>query len=1227
MKIKWKSYGSLLIALLLLSTAVLIHLSTIQNNLDRKVLRFQQSLIDEEVAFERFIDYAIDRVKASGLPGLWEDKQFKLSNFGLHILKEEEICYWNNNDFPIQEVVESNQTFDSEVVQLSNGYYWVKKKEYKDYLFLFSLPIKQVFPLENEYLKPSFYHQLFPPDGMEINLLNDTEIGFPIYAKNQKLLFHLFPEKPQSTLSPVVSDGIFFLYFLSLVFVLIWLLNQVLSFSSNSWLKGIVFIVFLLLTRGLVFEFEEACFGTLFSIYDPGNLAISSLLPSLGSFLVSVLFISVIIIYFIRLPQKVNENRLTNVQNEKWFYLPLYLVLLLFAFGLNWLFRAVVLNSAFPIKLEEFFSLTPYSLIVVCLMGLLFLLYYFSALRILKGLIMSFRQHNHLAIIWFLSAVLFLLFHLYFEQGYFYLGLWPVVVNGLLFVLLFRFKNEGFRWFHHLMLLAIFCLHNVSILNVINRQNEYQKRELFANILITDRDVVTEFEFLNILPLFVENKSIDELVQNTSLLNDAEVSNLLLRDLPEFWDRYDLQFFLFDEGEQPVTLNATNFNLSTAYFDQIIEKYGERSEIASSLFYVSNYADMLSYISRDTVKISDGKAYTLYMLFRSKKIPEQIGIPRLLLNQTSNALSRIERYAIARYAGNQLIYRFGDYDFPTDIAQLGGFKEKTQDIYFTENGYSHFLDYNKDDEQYIVISIPEKTILQNTASFSLLFICYGFILFVVLFVQKYFLREEKFVINLSNRIQLILIFSVGSTIVLFGFIYGNFVKQQYVDYNLKTLQEKLKSVEIEVIQKLAPEENLNNEKLGAYLNYLMAKFSNVFFTDINLYNVNGKLIASSQPNLYLKNIKSELMHPLAFSKLSRGLRTQFVHHEEIGNLRYLSAYAPISNRNQELLGYLNLQHFSKQRTYENQIENLFVSIINIVVLLLLGTLLLTVFLARWISAPLRMIQDSFASVDIQKSNEPIPYDRDDEIGALVKDYNAKVAELELKAMELAKQERESAWREMAKQVAHEIKNPLTPMKLTIQHFQRSFDPNDSNAHEKIAQLTKAIVTQIDTLTKITNDFSNFAKLSKPNLVPTDLKEILIDGIRVFESEKLKVKIELPKEKAVILADKDLMLRVINNLIKNAIQAIPDGRKPLITVYLIQVNEFWQIKVSDNGVGVPEEKISKIFLPNFTTKSSGAGLGLAMVKQIISDHNGEINVQSQLGDGTTFLINLPKLKEN
>jgi nitrogen fixation/metabolism regulation signal transduction histidine kinase len=271
------------------------------------------------------------------------------------------------------------------------------------------------------------------------------------------------------------------------------------------------------------------------------------------------------------------------------------------------------------------------------------------------------------------------------------------------------------------------------------------------------------------------------------------------------------------------------------------------------------------------------------------------------------------------------------------------------------------------------------------------------------------------------------------------------------------------------------------------------------------------------------------------------------------------------------------------------------------------------------------LQNSFAKVQIGKYNEPIVYHSKDEIGALVKNYNEKLEELAFTAQQLAQSERESAWREMAKQVAHEIKNPLTPMKLSLQHLQRIYDPDDPNSKLKLDKVVSSIVEQIDSLTKIANEFSNFAKMPKENKSQMDVLPLIEHVYNVFEQE-IEIEIINKAKNTLIFGDKDLLLRVFNNLIKNAIQAIPENRTGLIKIRLQQDGNNLLLEIEDNGKGIPEEMWSKIFMPNFTTKSTGMGLGLAMVKQIIQLHEGEIWFES-IENKTIFFIRLPLLRQN
>ena len=508
-------------------------------------------------------------------------------------------------------------------------------------------------------------------------------------------------------------------------------------------------------------------------------------------------------------------------------------------------------------------------------------------------------------------------------------------------------------------------------------------------------------------------------------------------------------------------------------------------------------------------------------------------------------------------------------------------------------------------------------------TFSYLFLFFGLYTLIVLLIVKRKVIFPFKSLQLSLKIQLVLIGIVVFAFVIFAFVAGNYTQNQYSTYTFENLKEKASSVETEVSQKLGDKEELDVDVLGNYMMYILKKFSTVFVTDINLYGLDGKLLASSQPKLYDKGISAKHMNPSAYMEMVLNKKSEYIHEESIGELDYLSAYLPFINNDGKLLGYLNLQHFAKQNAYENQINDFIVAIINIAVLLLVLTVVIAIFVASWITTPLRLIQESFKNVELGKQNQPIAYKGNDEIGALVKDYNDKLAELELKAMQLARSERETAWREMAKQVAHEIKNPLTPMRLSLQHFQRSFDPSSEKAQEKINKIADSLVEQIDTLTKIANEFSNFAKMPKANEQRVDLIPMIHNAINLYQSDEIDISFDTSLEEVIVFVDKDLMLRVFNNLIKNAIQATAEDEKPIIKISVEEEGKNFLIRVDDNGTGISEEAKGKIFVPNFTTKTTGAGLGLAMVKQIVQNHNGEIWFETEQGKGTTFFVLVPK----
>jgi nitrogen fixation/metabolism regulation signal transduction histidine kinase len=281
-------------------------------------------------------------------------------------------------------------------------------------------------------------------------------------------------------------------------------------------------------------------------------------------------------------------------------------------------------------------------------------------------------------------------------------------------------------------------------------------------------------------------------------------------------------------------------------------------------------------------------------------------------------------------------------------------------------------------------------------------------------------------------------------------------------------------------------------------------------------------------------------------------------------------------------------------------------------------------MSQWITAPLRAIRESLAEIELGKTNKLIPYSSNDEIGLLVAEYNAKVSELEQNAEKLSQSERESAWREMAKQVAHEIKNPLTPMKLSVQHLSRSISQGHAVDGAQVKRLSDNLVEQIDALTEIANAFSNFARMPMAKNESVDLVSTIQNAAALFEKfERASIQVHTNGiSEALVKSDKEQTMRVFNNLIKNALQSIPERHAGIIKVSISQDAGAYTVSVEDNGVGIPEADYGKIFVPNFTTKSQGMGLGLAITKSIVENSAGKIWFQSAPELGSTFFVSFP-----
>lgn len=399
----------------------------------------------------------------------------------------------------------------------------------------------------------------------------------------------------------------------------------------------------------------------------------------------------------------------------------------------------------------------------------------------------------------------------------------------------------------------------------------------------------------------------------------------------------------------------------------------------------------------------------------------------------------------------------------------------------------------------------------------------------------------------------------------------------------------------------------------------VCELANINKMDINIYDLKGHFLITSAPWLYDSDILTEQLPHVIMEELNHSTQNVLVKTKN-DTMEYFSTYDYLRNNLGKPIGIINLPYFDTEEVVTQDLTDFLWTLSQIYFLLFLAAGFLAYFVSNYITRSLQAIGLKLKNTKISEATPLLKWKFDDEIGTLVDEYNRMLKELESSAIKLAQTERESAWKEMAKQVAHEIKNPLTPMRLNVQYLERSLKTDDP---EKLKEFTSSMIGQIDTLSSIAEAFSRFANMPDLRLEPFPVSEMVQRTTALYPNYNITFSCNNPQ--MLVVADRDQLVRVMNNLINNAIQAIPDDRQPEIKVKMEERNGHVLISIKDNGTGIAEDQQEHIFEPRFTTKTKGMGLGLAIVKKIIDGFKGRIWFETDFGIGTTFFIELP-LKE-
>ncbi|MFC7667967.1 sensor histidine kinase [Hymenobacter humi] len=633
----------------------------------------------------------------------------------------------------------------------------------------------------------------------------------------------------------------------------------------------------------------------------------------------------------------------------------------------------------------------------------------------------------------------------------------------------------------------------------------------------------------------------------------------------------------------------------------------------------------------------------------------------------------------AGYNKGQAVYSEGDFDYANRLPA-----ELLTDPRLYESGI-----VRKGHHHYAVRGSRDRTVVVTTATYSpgdwLANFSFQFLLssfFWLLMSGLLLLLRGREALNLrlnfSARIQLLL--NVGIVVPLLVVSVAT-ASQLIASYqrDLSRTYERRGQLALESLRH--QRHLLSDTTARPTLAALAKNVAGLTETDLNLYDVHGELLASSQPLIFEAGLLGPLLNPHALVALREHNRQRALLTERAGSLSFNALYLPVragvgetvvadlaghaigpgSGRRRAaparppkallplpvgydqtaaddtalptgpILGYIGIPFFDSEKDLNTKLTELFTTILNIFTLMFLLFLALAFVAARHLTAPLKLITEKLTKTTLTGENELLDYrSSDDEIGLLVREYNTMVTKLEASKRELAAQEKEAAWREMARQVAHEIKNPLTPMKLSLQYLQKAIAERRPNAEELIGRISQTLITQIDVLTDIATSFSTFTNLPAMRPERLDVAAILRRCAALYQPDANDGSLELhlaPDAESgcyVVFADENLLVRTFNNLLINARQAVPESRLPHITVALAGLeNGRIRVTISDNGAGIPDDVRDKVFVPNFTTKETGSGIGLAVAKRGIESAGGQIWFETRVGEGTDFFIELPR----
>ncbi|MDX2287043.1 MAG: ATP-binding protein [Bacteroidia bacterium] len=1158
---------------------------------------------------------------------------------------------WTSSSYlPSQRFIDRlPQVADTPVVRFENRHFYQIRRSSSDSVFVSLIPLYITYAVDNEFLPPFIFlgswHDLLARKPFYLRSLRvsfgdqETDADFRIVGSEGHTLFMIDQVPPlpfragvrYAVLIFILLGGISLALFLRIYALHRWRYRY---YINASLFFGIILLRLLLYWVNLPGEYIDL------ELFSPDILAFHQLAPSLGELTINIITLAALVgiayMHLIRITNKL-YRRLIAVP---WLAWPAMALTLLLSTGLlRWygnVFFTITENSQIDIEFANVFKADIYSFIILLDTGILLLSLTLAMMTMLKLNVLyarRFRVPGAFVALHALGLGLAVLF--WFPEAPVQASM-AAVFAAAAGLVVYRIPFKPLL--HHdlinyTVLTACFSmLVTYHVTQGVNQSNRYEA-ERVARQAPGSQAANTVLSF---------NKSVDGLERDISLVKDRLERNpdlarfqawLVDEYLRDNFKEFEVRLFGFDSLGNPLSGGTATTSYGPGA-ELRLEDLGTRVDPKEDLYQLpspeTKYLDL--YVGRFSLKPGLGLVAEpmQFVLELTPNRREAEGLyPSLSMDQeVYDDIKLINSFDHAIYRNGVLYNARGQTPFPLRNEE---FRSLTMPEHRSMPEYEEYVEPIGSD-RLVVVRYPRQDAFNIVTTFSFIFYFFtlaalGMLVLPVFVFRTLRSRALNYTAPLRAKIRFgLLTISVLPMLVIIVLLYP-FVSRRYAEDAIRELNvESARMADLLQLNYLPPaSDRMARSAVYPALRERLRELAPTIRNDVNVFDESGRLLASTQPASMEMDIGTDLMNGEALEKLRSGIYSDLVVQEQLGELEYLSGYRPILGSNDQIVGFVNIPYVERQDALEDQVIDFLAYLANIYLIVFLLLNVVAVLVSGAVTKPLSMIQQRLAATRLGKANEPIRYESEDEIGAIVHAYNQMVQQLSESEDRLKQNQRELAWRQMARQVAHEIKNPLTPMKLSVQHLSRAWSEQAPRLDTMFPKVMKTLLSQIDSLARIANSFSEFAKMPDPVKSRVNLNEVLHEVIDLYsQSEEAIWLIDMPNEEFWTLADRDQLSRCFNNIIKNALQAL-DG-SGIIHITMRILPDRARVEVKDNGKGMTPEVQARVFEPSFSTKTSGMGLGLAIVKRIVETTGGNISFQSKPEEGTTFFIEIPALDQ-